>query len=212
MIPARWPVNTRERSVRLKCSCGAFSLDVARLLALITDALVARSSGAVSAQMSGFAAVITLLPVGTIARHVSVSSARVARLASTSSSTVSTASEAAAKSTPATLGAVARYVADFTALVAFSAAGAAIPAAVCATGRFAGAVARDMARLSAAIAGLVFLGLGAVAAHMALLTAVIALRITTSRAITSLMGCIATIIAASRSSRAEIHPDWFLWF
>jgi len=68
---------------------GALGLDVTGLLALIASSLGGSLGGAIAGEMSDFAAVVALLALGAVARHVSVTTARVASL-STTSSTVAT--------------------------------------------------------------------------------------------------------------------------
>lgn len=68
----------------------ALSLDVTWLLALITGTLAGCFGGAVSGEMAYFAAVVALLTLGAVARHVAVATAGVAGLTSTLSTAKST--------------------------------------------------------------------------------------------------------------------------
>jgi hypothetical protein len=65
-------------------------LDVSWLLALVAGTLAGGFGGAVSGEMAYFAAVIALLTLGAIARHVAVATAGVAGLTSTLSAAKST--------------------------------------------------------------------------------------------------------------------------
>lgn len=90
---------------------GALGLDVAGLLALVASSLGRGLRGAVAGEMADFATVVAFLTLGTVTRHVSVSTARVAGLSTTSSTaeatTVSTLLATESSSTISTgLGAV----------------------------------------------------------------------------------------------------------
>jgi len=177
---------------------GAGSLDVASLLALVADLLTtSRLLGAVTRVVTRLATVVALHAVNTLARHVAVAAARVAGLAGTTETALGTAVATA----EAALGAVAGDMAHLTALVALS------RAATGATGGTAhGAVAGDVAGLAALVAGLVVLhGLRAVAGHVALVAAVVALGGTLGRAVTGLVARVAARVAGTTTgSRSRV--------
>lgn len=164
---------------------GALGLDVARLLALVADLLAtSRLLGALAGEMAGNATVIALVAVDAVTGQMTHAAARVAGLlveVATIAGVVATTIGVAA------LLAVAGNMADLAALVALSRAATTTTLAwtLVTTG---GAVARDMAGLAAAVAGLGVLGtLGAVTAHVALNATVIALGGTLVGAVAGLM-------------------------
>lgn len=164
---------------------------MASLLALVADLLATSGLlGAVTGVVTRLAAVIALHAVDTFARHVSITTARVAGLSRATTEAATT----AVGVTVRRLIAVPSDVADLTTLVALS--GLATAAATAN-----GAFARNVAGLTTLVAGLVVLhGLGAITAHMALATTVIALGGSLGRAIASLVaGGAARITGASRS-------------
>lgn len=71
---------------------GARSLDVTWLLAAVADTLSGGLSGAFAAQMSNFAAVVALLALRTVARHVTKPPASVAGLSARAAAAVATTS------------------------------------------------------------------------------------------------------------------------
>jgi hypothetical protein len=161
---------------------------VAGLLALVADALAVGLSRAVARDVADFAAYITtsqciykgekkreeertvvaLLSLCAVAGHVAVSAARVAGLLATAKATLSTTAAGVA----AALAAVTSNVSDLAALVAFLASAAAGREAAAALVAVAcgglSAVARDVAGLTAAVAGLFLGGLRAFTADVSL--------------------------------------------
>lgn len=180
----------------------AGSLDVTGLLALVADALTPGLGRAVTREMANLAAVVALLAVSAVTSHVAESTARVASLRA---ATTEAAAAAAAVAT-VVLAAVARNVSDLTALVAFLAATLATLGAAVAVTTGLGAITRDVARLAAAVAGLLLGGQGALAANVALATAVVASRGTLLGAVTSLVRDFATVEAAT-STGLVVHDD-----
>lgn len=103
--------------VSLVLVLGALGLDVSGLSALVAGALGRGLRWAVTAQVAGLAAVVALLSLGAVARHVANATAGVAGLlASTVTATV--AGSTVAGLVTASLWAVAGDVADLGALVA----------------------------------------------------------------------------------------------
>lgn len=190
----------------------ALRLDVAGLMAPVAGLLVLGSSGALLGQMSGEAAVVALGTVDTVARHVSKTAARVAGLLA-----LVTTATAATALVGAGIRAVPGNMTGLAALVAL-ASGAALHTAAAATtnGRGLAAITRDVAGLSAAVACLVpriLVGRsGAVAAHMALLAAVVASRGSLLGAVTGLVSKITASEAGAAaalvtSARVLIHLE-----
>lgn len=181
---------------------GALSLNVASLLALVADLLTTSGLlGAVTRVVARLAAVVALHAVNTFARHVAVATAGVAGLASTTAEAALTA--AAIGVAEAGLGAVAGDVADFAALVALGRASHATTG-----GATHGAVARNVAGLTALVAGLILLhGLATVTAHVALVAAVVALGRTLGGAIAGLVTRVAARVAGTATGLRVIHCD-----
>ncbi|KAF2156175.1 hypothetical protein K461DRAFT_91738 [Myriangium duriaei CBS 260.36] len=167
---------------------GAGSLDVAGLLALVADALAAGLGGAVAAQVTDLTTFVALLALGAVAGHVAETTAGVASLATTGSTVATAEPTLAAEAATAVAG----NVADLAALVALHAAtgGTAERATTGGTTRL-GALARHMAGLTAAIAGLLLLRVLAFAAQVALLAAVVAGGVALVGAVTSLVAGVA---------------------
>lgn len=180
---------------------------MARLLALVAHTLV-RSAWAVAAEMTKFTAVVALLTLSAVPRHMTEATARVASGARTSTvtATLSTTGAPATTLLATCLGTVARDVTNLTALVALLttssavAATAAVATALLTTGL--GALAGKVTGLTALVAGLLGLRLGALAAHMALLTAVVAGRVALVGAVARLVSSVATVEATTSSSTA----------
>jgi len=181
--------------------------DVAGLLALVADAVLL--AGAVTAQVANLAAVVALLALGAVARHVAIAAAREASLGTTTGSTEST-----LLSTVAGSSAVAGNVTDLAALVALSAAGGTTTGAVRGSavvlllrGRLACAVARDVTSLAAPVARLLLCRLGAVTAQMSILATVVADGVAALGALARLMANLIAVVAGTSalSSSTEIH-------
>lgn len=195
---------------------------MAGLLALVADALVRRLRRAVSAQMSNLATcvlvsyvlknrgrrltVVAFLALGAVTRHVAIPATGVAgglalsAAVSTGSTAISTSAVStlgAAVSATTVLGALASDVTDFAALVALLA-GTASSTTEAAGSSLRWAVARDVTSLSAAVAGLLGLGLRALAAQVALLATVVAggvaLRGTVTSLVRSVTACTALLV------------------
>jgi hypothetical protein len=106
---------------RCQLVVGASALDVAGLLAVVTNPLTLGLCGAVARDMADFAAVVALLAVSAVAGHVAETAARVASLlAATEATATTTSSETTSIAT--TLGAVSGNVTDAATLVALLAA------------------------------------------------------------------------------------------
>lgn len=186
-------VNSSRRSkhaargfpIRFHLVVGALGLNVSSLLALVADLLAtSRLLGAVTGVVTRLAAVVALHAVDTLARHVAVTTARVAGLAGTAETTAVATAEAS-------LGAVAGNVAHLSALVALSG------LAVATAGR---ALARKVTGLAALVAssGAVVLGrLRAVTAHVTLAAAVVALSRTLAGAVTGLVTSVSARVAGT---------------
>lgn len=180
--------------------------DVAGLLALVADAVLL--AGAVTAQVTDLAAVVALLALSAVARHVAIATAREASLRTTTGSTEST-----LLSTVAGSSAVAGNVTDLAALVALSAAGGATTGAVRGSAvallrsRLACAVARDVTGFAAPVARLLLCWLGAVTAQMPILAAVVADGVAALGALARLMANLVAVVAGTSalSSSTEIH-------
>jgi len=183
--------------------------DVTRLLALVADTVLL--AGAVTAQVTDLAAVVALLALGAVARHVAVASAREASLGSTAgSSTVATLASAVAGSS-----AVPGNVANLAALVALSTAGSTAASSTVAstvarsTTSGARAVTRDVASLTAPVARLLLRWRSAVTAQMTILAAVVADRVSTLWALPRLMSNLVAVVASTASGSlvgsSEIH-------
>ncbi|KAF2811680.1 uncharacterized protein BDZ99DRAFT_461684 [Mytilinidion resinicola] len=151
--------------------------------------------------MTDFAAVVALLALGAVARHVAVATARVAGRLSLSSAvaTGSTAISSSAVSawgsavaTAAILSARTGDVTDFTALVAFLT-GASRSSSEASRGRFGRAVTRDVAGLAASVAGFLGLRLGTLAAQVALLATVVTSGVSLGRAVARLVGSVTAL-------------------
>jgi len=159
--------------------------------------------------MSNLAAVVALLALGTVTRHVTVSTARVASLATLVTAAVVVVVRV---TTIASLGvatsfrAVSSNVANLGALVAFLA-GTRVVSATATSGTFdswVGAITGDVASLTAFVASLVLRTLRALSAHVSLATAIVALGWATSRAVASLVRSIATVVATTSLSTTGI--------
>ena len=147
--------------------------------------------------------VVALLALGAVSRHVTIGTARVACLAAATTTTTSTTTAATAVATtvsatsttiatakPASLSTIARNVPVLATLVAFLARGcSSTGSARC----FIGAIARDVTRLSAAVAGSILLRralllwLLAFAAQVTFATAIVAGRVALGGTVASLM-------------------------
>jgi len=199
----------------------AGSLDVTGLLALIANTLLGWFRRAVTAEMANLTTVVAFLPLSAVARHVAVSTARVASLSLTSS-TVSTAVttlltlESPTTTTVSTggtsLGAVTSDVSDLAALVAFLASSTGISTLSRRTTSTSSsgirAVAGDVASLATAVARLLFLRSATFAAYVSFLTTVVAGWGTAFGAVTSLVGAVAAVIAATSTGSTErFHVD-----
>lgn len=179
----------------------ALGLDVSWLSALVAGALSRGLGWAVSAQVTGLAAVVALLSLGAVAGHVADATARVAGLLAT---TVSTGTAAVATTTVAGilvttgLWAVAGNVSDLGALVALLAGSTAESASGTHTlSGWVGAVTADVSGLAALVAGLVLWSLWALTAHVSLTTTVVALGWATGWAITGLVSLVTTVVAST---------------
>lgn len=181
----------------------ALGLDVSWLSALVAGALSRGLRWAVSAQVTGLAAVVALLSLGAVAGHVSDATARVAGLLAT---TVSTGTAAVASATTTVAGvlvttslwAVAGNVSDLGALVALLAGSTAESASgTHALSGWVGAVTADVSGLAALVAGLVLWSLWALTAHVSLTTTVVALGWATGWAITGLVSLVTTVVAST---------------
>jgi hypothetical protein len=187
---------------------GASGLDVTSLLALVADLLATSVLlGAVTAEVTVLTAVVALGSVGTVARHVAITTAAVALLllaavAAAATLVVGRLVAATTIAAAAAIHAVPGNVAQLAALVALNARATAT-ASGATGGTSLGAVTRDVAGLVAAVAGLVVLGaLGAITAHMALISAVVALGRSPVGALTGLVSSGTTGVA---STSGEIH-------
>ncbi|KAK7524602.1 hypothetical protein IWZ03DRAFT_28321 [Phyllosticta citriasiana] len=139
---------------------------------------------------------VTLLALGAVARHVAVAATRVAGLTTRSAegtTAVATAVSATVSAAVTALRAVAGNVSDLAALVALLAAANAGSTTL-------GTLARKMSNLAATVARLLGLGLAALPAQVALLTAVVASRGALGGAVASL---VADITAFSRLALAH---------
>lgn len=192
-------------------SAGALGLDMARLLALVADLLTAaRVFGAVTGEVATLAAVVTFAAINTVARHVANTTARVASLVLLETAAAAAIAARLVATSTATVGvtaltAVAGNVADLTALVAL---GTGRATTATAGGSRLGAVTRDMAGSTTSVAGFgVLWTLGAITAHVALATAVVALSSTTVGTVTGLMRGLAACEAGASTTllAAEIH-------
>lgn len=164
--------------------------------------------------MAHLAAVVALLALRTVAGHVPIAAAGVA---GHSTLRATSAAEAAAKAAAETAGAgrtIARNVTDLATLVALGSAHASSSTAGSASTAHAArrfhALAADVARLTAAVAGHstgLFLRGGAFAADMALLVAIVASRAALGRTVASLMGSVAAYRATSSVSTRS-HMTW----
>jgi len=96
-------------------------LKVAGLLALVADTLLGGLLRTVAGEMANFTAVVALLALGAVARHMAETAARVASLAAATTTIAVTACVATAVTACVTtaLGAVAGNVAILATLVAF---------------------------------------------------------------------------------------------
>jgi len=201
----------------------AGSLDVATLLALIADAL-SRRLLAVTAQVANLAAVIALLSLSAVTRHVAVAAARVAGLR-TATTTVAAAAATVATLVSAIAGwttfrAVAGNVANLATLVALLAtwtakASAAASAKVgWSTLR---AVARNVSILSAAVARLFLLRFRAFSADVTFSAAVVAGWRAAFWTVTGLVGMVSAVEASSTAwSWLVVHGErrvgWSVWY
>lgn len=184
----------------------ALSLDVSWLLALIASALAGGLRWAVTAQVANLSAVVALLALRAVARHVAVTSAGVAGLStlvsavSTSTSTTTVALvETSSGLVSTSLWAVTGDVADLRALVALLASTLRVSgwSTSSSLSSWVGAVTGNVTWLTALVAGLVLWSLWALTAHMTLATAVVALSWATGWAITGLVRSIAAVVAST---------------
>jgi len=191
-------VRSRKRDSRQeqtsKPLVGASGLDVAGLLALVADTVVADLSRAVAGKMTDLTAVVALLALGAVARHVAETAARVASLTAGSAVALALALVATLlleATLLTTLRAVAGNVADLATLVAF------LTAAHTGTttgSTTLGALARNVTGLTAAVARLLLLRVGALAREMSLATAVVASGVALGGAVAGLVGNVAACV------------------
>jgi hypothetical protein len=162
----------------------ALSLDVSWLSALVASALGGGLGWAVSAQVAGLAAVVTLLSLGAVARHMADTTARVAGLLALSTVTTAVTTTVAGVLVATSLWAVAGDVADLGALVALLGRSTVGTSTSGALGGWVGAVTADVSWLAACsmlgdgcrlmsesltlVAGLVLWSLWALTAHVSL--------------------------------------------
>jgi len=182
------------------------------LLALVADTiLLART---VTRQVTNLTTVVALLTLGAIAGQVTVSTARVAGLLAATTTTTTRSAVRPRATEATTIGrALASNVADLTTFIAFCT--ALIATTTTTALRLSGGrivtFAREMARLTAAIAGLLLLRTSAFAAHVPVLSTVVANRSSTLGAIASLMTSLAAVVAGTTTRRSilvvttEIH-------
>jgi len=196
---------------------GALGLNVTWLLALVASALARSLGGAVTAQVTNLATVVALLALGTIPRHVAVTSAGVAGLSWTTTTTTEAATETSLLATVSatgtaaistSLGAVTSDVSDLGALVALLGSTATGREATATTssalnGRV-GAITGDVTWLTALVACLVLRTLWAFTAHVSFTTTVIALSRASGWAIASLVRSIATVVATAGLSTTTV--------
>jgi hypothetical protein len=158
----------------------------------LTNTVVADLSRAVAGEMTDLTAVVALLALGAVTRHVAETTAGVAGLTARSAVTLTTLLLVTTLLLEATLlttlGAVAGNVADLTTLVAF------LRSAHTGTttgSTTLGALAGDVTSLTTSVAGLLLLGVGALAREMALATAVVASGVALGGAVAGLVGNVA---------------------
>ncbi len=173
----------------------ALGLDVSWLTALVAGALGRGLGWAVTAQVASLAAVVALLSLGAVAGHVSNTAARVASLLAlteTALSTVWLLSETGVLvSTLGTgLWAVTGDVSNLGALVALLGGSTERASTGGTLSGWVLAVAGDVAWLTALVASLVLWSLWALAGHVSLTTAVVALGWATGWAIAGLVGVV----------------------
>lgn len=195
---------------------GAVALDVSSLLATVADALVGGLRRAVTRQVSNLAAVVALLSLCAVTAHVAESAARVASsLTSTtaiSTGTTSITATIAAATIATTLSAVTRDVAPLAAFVALLSASSTLGGE---TSTFLGAVTADVTGSTAAIACLLGLRLGAFAAQVPLLSAIVTGGVTLGRALGCAVSHFAAVVATTATgtsagvlgSSGEVHCE-----
>ncbi|KAI1090001.1 hypothetical protein F5B19DRAFT_465102 [Rostrohypoxylon terebratum] len=176
------------------CLVRALGLNVSRLLALVTDLFArGRSLRAIPRKVTILATVVALAAVHALARHVAVTTARVAGFtaALAALTTIARVTKASVGVSAVGVRTVAGDVADLATLVAF------LRATGLAAERTAAlrAVAANVAGLTTSIAGLGILRpIRAFAANMAFAATVVALRRSTVRAVPELVSSLAACL------------------
>lgn len=127
----------------------ALGLDVSWLSALVASALGGGLRWAVTAQVAGLAAVVALLSLGAVARHVADATARVAGLLALSTVATAVAATVAGILVTTSLWAVAGDVADLGALVALLGRSAVAASTSGTLGGWVGTVTADVSGLAA---------------------------------------------------------------
>jgi hypothetical protein len=180
---------------RLSVALRAGSHHVAGLLALVADTVLL--TGAVTRQVADLAAVVALLSLGAVTGEMAVTTARVASLL-TSTGSVSSLRTAEAATVG---GALAGDVANLAALVALSSRSA-LESTLLGSSAGVGALAREMTGEATSVASLLLHGTSALAAHVSILSTVVANRGSTLGAFTSLVATLAAVVASASSSAA----------